>query len=95
MKSEAQKIIEDSLENGIKKALQPIVHWVLIGWVLCILGSVFLSQTGFGRDNTDGAKRSGMALRTDYGTGCQYLETTEGGITPRLDVNGNHKGCYK
>lgn len=41
------------------------------------------------RDATDSpTARSGVTLRTDYGTGCQYLETSEGGITPRLDRTG-------
>lgn len=45
------------------------------------------------RDSTDGEQRSGMILRTDHGTGCQYLESTNGGITPRLDEEGKHIGC--
>ena len=95
MKSEPQKIIEDGIANGLTKAVKPLIHWVGISAVLYVLANVFIGQTGYGRDDTDGAKRSNMALRTDYGTGCQYLETSGGGITPRLDVNGKHKGCYK
>lgn len=38
-------------------------------------------------DARDGT-RSGVKLRTDHGTGCQYLETADGGITPRLDPTG-------
>lgn len=38
-------------------------------------------------DTSDGA-RSGMDLRTDHGTGCQYLESTGGGLTPRLGRDG-------
>jgi len=44
-------------------------------------------------DGTDDAKnklRSGATLVTDYGTGCQYLKGTFGGITPRLNANGEH-----
>lgn len=40
------------------------------------------------RDDTDGARRSGLSPRTDARTGCQYLETAGGGITPRLDRDG-------
>ena len=43
-----------------------------------------------GRDDTDGESRSGLRLRTDARTGCQYLESTGGGLTPRLDRNGKH-----
>lgn len=47
-----------------------------------------------GRDSTDPADgRSGMALLTDAGTGCQYLKA--GGITPRLDANGHQMGCKR
>lgn len=34
--------------------------------------------------------RSGVAVVTDAKTGMQYLKTSGGGITPRLDENGNH-----
>lgn len=40
------------------------------------------------RDDTDGEYRSGLALRVDARTGCQYLEAQGGGITPRLDRSG-------
>ena len=44
----------------------------------------------FDMDSTDGSERSGLALHTDAKTGCQYLSTAQGGITPRLDSNGKH-----
>lgn len=49
------------------------------------------------RDATDPphGKRSGMLLRTDYGTGCQYLAEPFGGITPRVDADGRHMGCRR
>lgn len=56
--------------------------------VFALVFSVIHSCGGFGTDDTDGTKRSGIALRTDYGTGCQYLEGSLGGLTPRLDTNG-------
>lgn len=34
-------------------------------------------------------KRSGVCLVTDYGTGCQYLMSITGHLTPRLDSEGN------
>ncbi len=42
------------------------------------------------RDATDppSGPRSGMQLRTDSGTGCQYLETKGGALTPRMDRAG-------
>lgn len=35
-------------------------------------------------------KASGLTIYYDYGTGLQYLCTPFGGITPRLDADGNH-----
>lgn len=45
---------------------------------------------GFGRDDTDepNGKRSGMVVYTDYGTGIQYISTTAGGLTVRVDQDG-------
>jgi hypothetical protein len=43
-----------------------------------------------GRDDTDGETRSGLKPRTDARTGCQYLESDGGGLTPRLDREGRH-----
>lgn len=33
---------------------------------------------------------SDFIVRTDTGTGCQYLETRNGGLIPRIDNLGNH-----
>lgn len=49
------------------------------------------NYSGVGLDSTDdkqSGKRSNLELHTDYGTGCQYLSTKEGGIVPRLDQAG-------
>lgn len=40
-------------------------------------------------DNPDDEKRSGLNLHIDHGTGCHYLVTKFGGITPRFDENKN------
>jgi len=40
-------------------------------------------------DDTDPpGGRSGLIIRTDALTGCQYLTTTRGGLTPRVDRHG-------
>lgn len=39
-------------------------------------------------DNPDTRERSGMTILVDHGTGCQYLTRRGGGITPRLDKDG-------
>ena len=46
-------------------------------------------------DDRENGIRSGMNLRIDYGTGCQYLKAGFfGGLTPRIDGEGNHFGCF-
>lgn len=49
------------------------------------------------RDDTDLSvfRRSDLGLKTDYGTGNQYLTTFWGGITPRLDADGNIVNIYR
>lgn len=44
-------------------------------------------------DDIENEERSGMALHTDNLTGCQYLSTFLGSLTPRVDGHGNHLGC--
>lgn len=42
-------------------------------------------------DSTDSdSARSGLSLHVDAKTGCHYLGTARGGITPRYDRDGNH-----
>lgn len=43
--------------------------------------------------DVDYLNRSGMSIRTDALTGCQYLESTKGGLTPRMDSNSKQVGC--
>jgi hypothetical protein len=49
----------------------------------------------FPRDSTDGKwpNRSDMRPLRDALTGCEYLRTKGGGITPRIDARGRHFGC--
>lgn len=58
-----------------------------------ILAAGFILDAAIERptDSTDSTEaRSGMGLHTDALTGCQYLSTPKGGITPRLDASGRH-----
>lgn len=77
------------------------VHWLyqtaaLLAMTL-IAVAVLCVLFDWPRDDTDppasDAPRSGMQPHTDAATGCQYLSTPLGGITPRLDANGQHRGC--
>lgn len=65
-------------------------------WGVCVMFIVWLLANATGPwtwiqalDDTDlPTKRSGMNLYTDHGTGCQYLATPLGSLTPRLDADG-------
>ena len=64
--------------------------FVVIG-LIAILGFLLtpILETITPRDATDSAyERSGMRLYTDHGTGCQYLATKEGHLSPRLHSDG-------
>nr|WP_317892407.1 DUF6440 family protein [uncultured Sphingomonas sp.] len=72
-------------------ALIEITRILLFGVVCVVLAGAALQALGYGWDDTDvrgAGVHSQMRLRTDHGTGCQYLETSGGGITPRLNVDG-------
>ena len=64
----------------------------VIGVVTLVAGIIFaLWPAQYARDDTDPPEdRSGMALYTDAKTGCQYLGSSRGGITLRLDRDGKH-----
>ena len=81
-----------NLYEDLKKYTQWAFGWVSVFIVLVGV----LSATPIGRDDTDPGSwgaRSSLAPRTDSLTGCQYLETSRGGLTPRRDRDGKHVGC--
>lgn len=65
-----------------------VFHGICFLLLLCLI---------FQTDDTDLSvfRRSNLGLKTDYGTGNQYLVTFWGGITPRLDENGNIVNIYR
>jgi hypothetical protein len=68
--------------------------WVAGRFIIGMLVVLAIHALPFWRDDTDTAgHRSGLRPRTDARTGCQYLETSGGGITPRLDSSGHQVGC--
>lgn len=72
-------------------ALLTLGKWVLIALAVMAIFAAVSSEFGWGFDGTDDlerGKRSSLSLRTDYGTGCQYLETGSGHLTPRLLPDG-------
>ncbi|WP_017993809.1 hypothetical protein [Rhizobium leguminosarum] len=57
--------------------------------VLVVLFVAVMLEAFKERDDTDPPNdRSGMVLFIDHRTGCHYVGTPHGGITPRLDRNG-------
>ena len=64
--------------------------WFILMWALLMLSD--FSGASFGPDDTDAGwlDRSGVALITDHGTGCEYLKPKTGNLHPRLDQAGNH-----
>ena len=67
----------------------------LLGFVLMVWALDFFSAPYDDTDPPDG--RSNLELHTDCLTGLQYLSSFRGGLTPRLDREGNQimdrKGC--
>ena len=64
----------------------------VVGFVLLSIGHEIIHRyTNIGRDDTDPAGgRSNLIILTDAKTGCQYLCSSRGGLTPRLDAKGQH-----
>lgn len=69
-----------------------VLTWVVVAFVCTHITSGLLL-----RDDSDGDEmfeKSGFAVRTDYGTGCQYLITPAGLAFPRMAADGRrHAGC--
>ena len=64
----------------------------IAAYVSVLVTLVLLNAFLFGRDDTDpptGA-RSRLDLHIDNRTGCHYLSTHKGGLTPRLGADGKH-----
>lgn len=65
---------------------------LIVAAILVVLGSVFLVPAAKDRprDSTDApdGPRSGMVIRVDALTGCQYVESGRGGLAPRLGPDG-------
>lgn len=81
--------------NETKAFTNWAVGHVLKGLLIFLAITIVVPLFPIGRDSTDAEwpLRSGMKLHVDNLTGCQYLATTGGGITPRLSPQGQHFGC--
>lgn len=85
---EAAEIIKEGVKEGIKGALVWLGSWWFVSIMLVAASGVAINHYS-SRDSSDTAEeRSGLNVRTDALTGCQYLETAHGAITPRMDRTG-------
>lgn len=78
--------------KGVIEALGDVVLIVFVVFAVLSVGVPLVGRAlNMGPiDDTDTAfgKSSGMAPRRDALTGCEYLETRGGGLTPRLGADG-------
>ena len=85
----AASVIADGVSRGVKAGVAQAIKLTLI-WI--VAAGVFVAALSRCQptDSTDTSRsdRSGLKLHTDAMTGCQYLSTSGGGITPRLDSQG-------
>ena len=76
-------------KNPVKGAFSSFIETVLFVAMLLIAGCVVESLMP--RDSTDlPGERSGVKPTVDALTGCHYLRTLFGGITPRMGADGRH-----
>jgi hypothetical protein len=76
--------------------LKNYTKWLAKWAVVLYFSVVLIGKLPISRDDSDPGewgKRSGVAVRTDALTGCQYLEAVSGGLTPRIDSAGKQIGC--
>lgn len=77
--------------NKLIEGAATSVAWVGIRiWIVLIVINTAWNYfgIGLGSSDLDSRNRSGVHIRTDHLTGVQYVETTKGGITPRIDKHG-------
>ena len=91
-----QKIDPNILAHNTKFIVQTVIKTLLsifgFFWIIFMATIIICNTFSIGTDDTDisGWNRSEIGLHTDAKTGLQYLTGKNGGITPRLDINGNH-----
>lgn len=87
MKSRNSTLLEE-----LKDFVRWLCGWLVLGW---LVAAGVNHCTPIAKDDSDPANgRSGMSVYIDHATGCEYLSARhDGGITPRLNANGTHRGC--
>ena len=74
-------------ENAMNGLFRELLCAMLLG---ALIGNAISNWSRDTTDNPENMKRSGLGLYTDHRTGCQYLGTLFGGLTPRLYADGTH-----
>lgn len=75
--------------------LKMFASWLFSIFVIAFSIALLFFVSPLGRDDSDEGygwfdNRSNMRVTTDNLTGCQYLGSERGGITPRVDSTGKH-----
>ena len=83
--------VESTIATGVYRGLRKLFD-MLAMYAAAIIAITFAVDFFDlrARDSTDPVTgdRSGMTVLTDAMTGCQYLTTANGGLTPRNGENG-------
>ena len=83
---ELEKVIKNAVVKGLTR------YFTVFGVSIVILLLIMDYLRPY--DDTDnGKERSGLVIHTDNRTGCQYLTTKHGGLTPRMDQSGTYQIC--
>lgn len=82
-----QKQLEKSIAIGVAYGITRYVARLCVGLSIVLIALLaFEHFYPLEKDSTDPIDgRSGLNIKVDALTGCQYLTTTDGGLTPRLD----------
>jgi|GEM_PF-5098882 len=90
------KVTQTAIQDAAWSVLGKLaVIYVVVAVLLSMVNYALANYTDIGRDDSDPpAGRSDMKIMTDHMTGCQYLMSARGGLTPRMDENGKQM-CLK
>lgn len=82
--------LEKTIKNGVAKGIG--TFWLVFASALLasILGVDYFRPYD---DTDDGKERSGLIICIDSKTGCEYLTTKHGGLTPRMNQSGTYQIC--
>lgn len=83
--------ISDQVLEGNKRTAWWLMRLFIISSLAILIGTNTAQNMDLLKNETDGRKEwSGLKIYTDAATGCEYLGTADGGMTPRLYPSGRH-----